>query len=139
MSFRCRLWDTWSICGWICPRLQWVFSRPKCKSGPFLFLENSDCLGEELIKPSYRQQIKSFFLYWMSCSAFWLLFFSFFSAYLCDQRKWEDEIQDLKKKKRIAKETTSTYCTSCNSKPEHFPWDSIHFHVLSKLCEAFMF
>lgn len=30
--------------------------------------------------------------------AFWLLLFFCFLAYLCDQRTWEDEIQDLKKR-----------------------------------------
>lgn len=54
-------------------------------------------------------------------------------AYLCDQRKWEDKIQDLKKKKsphRIAKEATVTQMSS-DGKPEHFPRDAVHLQLLS--------
>lgn len=50
-------------------------------------------------------------------------------AYLCDQRKWEDEIQDLKKI-RIAKEATVTQMSS-DGKPEHFPRDAVHLQLLS--------
>lgn len=139
-DFRCRLWDTQSICGWICPRLQWVFSRPKCKLGClfyfYFYIQQWPYLEEELIWWSRNidhhtgNRLWSFF-----CTERPVLSFdSWFSlsAYLCDQWKWEDEIQDLKKQKTkqgLRKRRRSH--TSCNGKPEHFPWDTIHFQQLS--------
>lgn len=103
----------WSSCTVLCfPASVYCWNYVNVPTvGPlkFFFLATSDRSWEVKLKDI----IPSLNILFHACC-----FFSLVSAHLCDQRKWEDEIQDLSGGTGLQKERRSH--ASCSSKPGQF-------------------